>query len=265
MPWVYDENNENANPNARVKTHFESFNSIIETPTDNIKNDLMKIFEKSTLNELEKMYKHSNLQNNKHTDAYEDAAKMLDTYIELHKDDEKMTHPSIKHHDEADNRINIGINSQLKNIVDNANSKYKSNLTKKQMNQINHHFVRDLMELIENSSQDNLDNLIHAYQFTLYPHATKQGCPVKPGYDAASKILDDYLEEKGISRDECGNVYHKTREFGTPYDLLLHRKTTHRKTTSHRGGSYKKRRSRPLKKSRRVKRRKTNATRKSRK
>ena len=89
MPWVYDENNENANPNARVKTHFESFKSIIETPKHTIKKDLMKIFEKSTLNELEDMYKYSNLQNNKHADAYEDAAKMLDTYIDYHEDKKK--------------------------------------------------------------------------------------------------------------------------------------------------------------------------------
>ena len=115
-----DENNENANPNARAKTHFESFKTIIETHEHTIKKDLMEIFEKSTLNELRQMYAHSNLHDNKHADAYDDAAKMLDTYIELHKD-----------HEIKNERLNM--QSEFNELIKNATNEelidtYKSTL-----------------------------------------------------------------------------------------------------------------------------------------
>lgn len=123
-----DENNENANPNARAKTHFESFKTIIETHEHTIKKDLMKIFEKSTLNELKDMYAYSNLKHNKHADAYEDAyedaANMLDTYIDHYED--RLLKNKIKNE-----RLNM--QSEFNELIKNATNEelidaYKSTL-----------------------------------------------------------------------------------------------------------------------------------------
>lgn len=198
---THDEHNENANPNAHAKTHFESFKSIIKKSNehngDQIIRDLMVLFNKSTLKQLEQMYDWANENN---TDAHEAAAKMLDTCIEKRND-----------------------------------RKMKCNM--------NNEYIRARKEfnaLIKNATDDDL---IAAYKFTL--NADKH-CSVKHEYEYASKILDTLLENRGISRDECGNVYIITREFGTPYDPMRHRKT-HTKSSHHRGGSYKKRRSKKRK------------------
>jgi hypothetical protein len=195
MPWVNDESNENANPNDIVTANFKMFKTIIENSNEkNLKKRLIKLFENSNLEELKQMYEYSNLHHNKDQDAYEDAAKMLDTYIDEHEEDK----------------------------IQNEHLKMQS----------------EFNELITNA--DPLD-LVDAYKFTLYPKGHAKYGDVKPGYDDASKFLDTLLENKGVSRDPKGNVYIITREFGTPYDPMRHRKT-HTKSSPHRGGSYKKRR-----------------------
>jgi hypothetical protein len=224
----YDD--ENVNPNAKThakthaKTRFERFQSIIQNSNknnkNNIKQNLMVLFNKSTLQQLKQMYDFANSQN---TDAYEDAAFMLDRVIESRKD------------------------RQLKNKLKNEDNTMQNKFN----------------ELIENATKEEL---MDAYKFTLYPKGHDKYGEVKPGYDDASKILDTLLENRDISRNKYGNeILPQSRNVGTPFNPLLHRPKTHKKTSHQRGGSYKKRRRPSLKKSRRVKRRKTNSTRKSRK
>jgi protein involved in ribonucleotide reduction len=187
-------------------------------------------------------------------DVCQDIEKLVEAIIEKYEDYLANMDKTIIAEDIPDDRIGTGINRELKQIVDKANTQYRANLTNDEMKQIIHEFVINLMELIEDKSRDDL---INAYQFTLYTAKINPSCPVKPGYDEVSKILDDVLENKGISRDSCGVVISGDRNFGTPY-----------KRWSMRAGSYKKtkkRRMRPLKKSRRVKRRKTKTAKKTRK
>jgi hypothetical protein len=267
---THDEHNEIVNPDmskqpSKVEEFKTKLDEYLSSNPDNdvsdnniFEDELMSILKTASIVELHKIKKifMSEKYNN---DVCQDIEKLVEAIIENKEEDLEMGKTTIAE-DVPDNRIGTGINRELKKIVDEANTQYRANLTTHEMKQIIHEFVIDLMELIEDKSREDLTN---AYQFTLYPNKNFKNCPVKPGYDAASKILDDALEEKGISRDMCGTVYN-TREFGTPYDPMRHRKT-HTTSSHHRGGSYKKRRRPSLKKSRRVKRRKTKTMRKTRK
>jgi len=261
---THDEHNEIENPDmskqpSKVEKFKTTLDSYLSSNPDNdvsdnniFEDELMSILKTASIVELHKIKKIFMSEKYKN-DVCQDIEKLVEAIIENKEEDLEMGKTTIAE-DVPDNRIGTGINRELKKIVDEANTQYRANLTKHEMKQIIHEFVIDLMELIEDKSRKDLTN---AYQFTLYPNKNFKNCPVKPGYDAASKILDYALEEKGISRDSCGVVISGDRDFGTPY-----------KRWSMRAGSYKKtkkRRMRPLKKSRRVKRRKTKTAKKTRK
>jgi hypothetical protein len=279
-----DENNENVTPNIRppssniethknkhTHTHTHKHNSPnIPAPLSNIQkmkvildkysnnqydnsNDALKrslkrslkpIIKNASVEDLSKMYDFASSQDD---DAYGDAAKILKNTIERREEYiAKKKHTTIPHYDEPDDRVNVGINRQLKTLIDNTNKKHKTHKNKTE--KINANFVRELIKLTDNASNTDL---ISAYKFTLMP---KTG-DTKPGYSPTSNILDNILEENNISRNSHGRLIDRQREFATPFKRISH------KNSSHHGGAYKntKKRSRPsLQKSRRVKKRKTN-------
>lgn len=272
----YDNNptDENSQPNIqRASSNIEEFKKSLKKCADancdenNFIEILNKIFQRATIDELIEMYNYASSKDN---DLYEDIAKLLDTTIEFRNDElqTKKLNSSIKTYDKQDERINQGINRELQDIVNAANIR-KQHLDKNDKNEIdnaNTEFVLKLMKLTENASKTHL---INAYQFTLLPNGN-----VKPGYDDASKILDDMLENADVSRNEIGReIDRPPREFGMPFKRFNTRNTTpinaSPRNITYRGGrSYKKsktRRRRPLKKSRRIKKRKTHSARKTRK
>jgi hypothetical protein len=124
-------------------------------------------------------------------------------------------------------------NANLQNHLSNTLAYHNMQLHDKSYNKndIENDLKNDVIKIINSASDDN--QLLHLNQYV-----SKSKYSHTPAYEIASKLLDTALEEKELSRDR--------------YENLL-------------GGSYKTRRRRSLKKSRRVKRRKTNATRKFRK
>ena len=262
-----DDNNENITPNIPTPSSNIENNSHkspnIPTPSSNIakmketidkysnndyhydtlKHSLKPILKHSSMNELREMY---DFANSRHHDTYEDTAKILESTIERREEGlAKKRHTIIKQYDDPDDRINVGINRQLKALVDDTNKNH--NMHKNKTDKINTKFVQELIKLTDAASNKDL---VSAYKYTLVPTTGD----TKPGFSPTSKILDDILENKGLSRNSHGRVIDRIRVFGTPHKRLSHKKS------SHHGGSNKKTkkvRRRPLTKSKRVKKRKT--------